>query len=134
MRASFGSVFDVAVGCVGVYVTDVQLIRKIALTDPLIAYNGVLDTAGKTSIAAGQPFSISGCNLAAAPATADRSQPLPQTLGGASVTVNGVPATLSSVATTRILGVAPPGIAPGSVKVIVSVNHVLSVPLLVSLR
>ena len=106
-KASIGNVFDVAVGCTGVYITDIQSVRKIALTDPLIAYNGVLNTAGKASIAAGQPFSISGCNLATASATADRNQPLPQKLGGASVTVNGVPATLSSVAATRIMAVMP---------------------------
>src|ERR1017187_10499220 len=134
LRASFGSVFDVAVGCAGVYITDIQSVRKIELTDPLIAYNGVLDTAGKTSIAAGQPFSISGCTLAEASATADRNQPLPQTLGRASVTVNGVPATLSSVAATRIMGVVPAGMAPGSVKVIVSVNGTPSVPLVVSVK
>ena len=134
LRASFGSLFDVAVGCAGVFVTDVQLIRKIALTDPLIAYNGVLDAAGKTSIAAGQPFSISGCNLADASATADRNQPLPETLGGASVTLNGAPATLSSVAGTRIMGVAPPGMVSGSAKVVVSVNRASSAPLVVTVK
>jgi len=133
-RASFGSVFDVAVGCAGVYITDIQSVRKIALTDPLIAYNGVLDTDGKTPIAAGRPFSIYGCNLAAASATADRNQPLPQTLGRASVTMNGVPAMLSSVAATRITGLVPAGMGPGSVKVVVSVNGALSVPLVVSVK
>jgi len=134
LRASFGSVFDVAVGCTAVYITDIQSVRKIALTAPLIAYNGVLDSAGKTSIAAGQPFSISGCNLAEASATADRTQPLPQTLGRASVTVNGAPATLSWVAATRIMAVMPAAMAPGSVKVIVSVNGTPSVPLVVSVN
>jgi len=133
-RASLGSVFDVAVGCAGVYITDIQSVRKIALTAPLIAYNGVLDSAGKASLAAGQPFSISGCNLAAGSVTADRKQPLPQTLGQASVTVNGVPTTLSSVTATRIMGVVPAGTAPGSVNVIVSVNGTASVPLVVSVK
>jgi NHL repeat-containing protein/IPT/TIG domain-containing protein len=133
-QASLGSVFDVAVGCAGVYITDIESVRKIALTAPLIAFNGVLDTAGRTSIAAGQPFSISGCNLAEASAIADRDQPLPQTLGRASVTVNGVPATLSSVAATRIMGVVPAGMAPGSAKVIVSVNGRSSAPLVVPMK
>jgi hypothetical protein len=133
-HASFGAVFDVAVGCTGVYVTDIQSVRKIALTDPLIAYNGVLDSAGKTPVAGGQPFSISGCNLAEASATADRKQPLPQTLGQASVTVNGVAATLSSVAATRIMGVMPAGMAAGPAKVIVSVNGTASVPMVVSVN
>ena len=133
-QASFGSAFDVAVGCAGVYVTDIQSVRKIALTAPLIAYNGVLNLDGKTSIIAGQPFSISGCNLAETSATADRNQPLPQTLGRASVTVNGVPATLASAAPTRITAVVPAGVAAGSVKVIVSVNGTPSAPLLVSVK
>jgi hypothetical protein len=132
--ASFGAVFDVAVGCTGVYVTDIQSVRKIRLTAPLIAYNGVLDTAGKTSIASGQAFSISGCNLAQGSATADRNQPLPQTLGRATVTFGGVPAALSSVAATRIVGIAPAGIEPGSVQVIVAVNGTASVPQAVAVR
>jgi len=134
LRGSFDSVFDVAVGCTGVYITDTQSVRKIALTEPLIAYNGVLDSAGKTSITGGQPFTISGCNLSEGSATADRHQPLPQTLGRASVTVNGVSATLSSVASTRIVGVMPPEMAAGSVKVIVSVNGKASAPLVVSVN
>lgn len=133
-RASLGSVFDVAVGCAGVYITDIQSVRKIALTAPLIAYNGVLDTAGKTSISAGQPFSISGCNLAEASVTADTNHPLPQTLGRASVTVNGVSAMLSSVAATRIMAVVPDGVAPGLVKVVASVNGTPSAPAMVSLK
>jgi hypothetical protein len=35
--ASLGSLFDVAVGCAGVYITDIESVRKIALTAPLIA-------------------------------------------------------------------------------------------------
>jgi NHL repeat len=133
-RASFDAVFDVAVGCRGVYVTDTQSVRKIALTAPLIAYHGVSDAAGKKAIAAGQPFSISGCNLAETSATADRNQPLPQMLGQASVTVNGVPAALSSVAATRITGVLPAGVAAGSAQVIVSVNGTASVPAAVAVN
>ena len=124
--AHIGAPYDVAVGCAGVYITDSESVRKIALPDPLIAYNGVLDAAGKASIAAGQPFSITGCNLAATSANADRNQPLPQTLGQASVTVNGMPATLSSTDPTHIMAVAPAGITAGSVKVVVSVGRMHS--------
>jgi len=133
-RASFGSVFDVAVGCTGVYVTDIQSIRKIALHDPLIAYHGVTDSGGKLTLAGGQPFSISGCNLAEGPATADRNQPLPQTLAQVSVTVNGALATLSSVAATRITGVAPAGMGSGSAMVIVSVKGTPSASLSVAVK
>jgi len=131
-RASFGALFDVAVGCGGVYVTDIQSVRKISLTAPLIAYNGVLGAAANPSITAGQAFSISGCNFAETSATADRNQPLPQKLGGTTVTLNGVPTGLSSVATTRIMGVAPAGMEAGAIKVVVSVNGTPSAPLIVN--
>lgn len=133
-KASFEGMFDVAVGCSGVYVTDTQSVRKIALTAPLIAYHGVVDGASKPSIAAGQPFSVSGCNLAEASATADRKQPLPLTLGQASITVNGVAASLSASAPTRLTGVVPAGTAAGLVKVIVTVNGVASAPLMVAAK
>jgi uncharacterized protein (TIGR03437 family) len=90
--------------------------------------------ASKPSMGAGQPFSISGCNLAEATATADRNKPLPQMLGRASVTVNGVAATLSASAPTRLTGIAPPDTAPGLVKVIVTVNGVASAPLTVVVK
>lgn len=133
-RASFEAMFDVAVGCGGVYVTDTQSVRKIMLTAPLIAYQGVVDSAGKPSITAGQPFSISGCNLAEAAETADRAKPLPQTLGRASVTVNGVPAALSASAAAHLTGVVPADTAAGLVKVIVTVNGVASAPLTVAVK
>ena len=134
LRASLGSVFDVAVGCAGVYLTDIQSVRKISLTTPLIAYNGVLDSDAKASITAKQPFSISGCNLAESSSSADRNQPLPQTLGQASVTMNGVAVALSSVTPGRILGVSPGGIVPGPVTVVVSVNGTASVPFVVAAK
>ncbi len=132
--AHIGAPYDVAVGCAGVYITDSESVRKIALPDPLIAYNGVVDAAGKASIAAGQPFSITGCNLAATSANAERNQPLPQTLGQASVTVNGLPAMLSSTEPTHIVAVAPAGITAGSVKVVVSVGRMHSASLSVPAR
>ncbi|HLK69079.1 MAG TPA: hypothetical protein VKU19_36855 [Bryobacteraceae bacterium] len=133
-RASFEAMFDVAVGCAGVFVTDTQSVRKITLTAPLIAYNGVVDGASKPSIAAGQPFSISGCNLAEGTATADSNKPLPQTLGRASVTVNGVAATLSASTPTRLTGIVPADTPAGLVKVIVTVKGVASAPLAVAVK
>src|SRR5580704_5682840 len=67
-----------------------------ALTAPLISYNGVLNKDGKSWLTAGQAFTLTGCNLT-----------------GASVTINGVPAKLSSSAPTQISGVAPEGIGAG---------------------
>lgn len=133
-RAGFNFPADIAVACSGVYVTDTASIRKIALTDPLIAYNGVVDEAGKPAITPGQAFSVSGCNLATGPATADRKQPLPQVLGNATVTINGVAATLSSVGARKIQGVAPAGISAGPAKVVVSVNGTASAVAMVTVR
>jgi NHL repeat len=104
-RASFNDPGHIAVGCGGVFVTDTETVRKIGLTDPLIAYNGVVDDSGKSSITSGQAFSLTGCNLT-----------------GASVNINGAPATLSSTGPTQIKGVAPAGIGPGMANVIASVS------------
>ena len=107
VQASFNDPSHIAVGCAGVFVTDTETVRKIAFTAPLIAYNGVSDLNGKTSLASGQAFSLSGCNLT-----------------GATVSINGTLATLSSTTPTQIKGVAPAAIAPGKANVMVSVNGV----------
>lgn len=133
-QAGFNFPADIAVACSGVYVTDTASIRKIALTAPLIAYNGVVDEGGKTSITSGQPFSVSGCNLATGAASADRNKPLPLLLGNAAVTINGVAATLSSAGARRIQGVAPAGISAGTAKVVVSVNGTASAVAMVTVR
>jgi hypothetical protein len=133
-RAQFNFPADIAVSCSGVYVTDTASVRKIALTEPLIAYNGVVDEGGKTAITPGQAFSVSGCNLATAAVSADRKQPLPEVLGNASVTINGVAAKLSSAGARQIQGVAPSGISAGSAKVVVSVNGTASAFATVTVR
>jgi hypothetical protein len=105
LRASFNDPAHIAVGCSGVLITDTETIRKIALTAPLIAYNGVLDANGKGSISAGHPFSVAGCNFT-----------------GATATINGAPVQFSSVGAMQLKGVVPDGIAAGMAGIIVSVD------------
>jgi len=105
LQASFNDPSHIAVGCAGLFVIDTETVRKIALTAPLIAYNGVSNKDGKSWLTAGQAFTLVGCNLT-----------------GASVTINGVPAKLSSTAPTQISGVAPEGLGAGMTSVVASVN------------
>ena len=115
--ASFGDPSHIAVGCAGVFVTDTETVRKIALPAPLIAYRGILDGDGKNSLTPGKAFSLDGCNLT-----------------GASVSINGLPATLSSTGSTEIKGIAPQGIPPGMASVIVAVGGKNSNTILVSVK
>jgi uncharacterized protein (TIGR03437 family) len=57
--------------------------------------------------------------------------PLPITLGGVTVSFNGIPAALYYVSPTQISALAPAGISPGQVCVIVQSNGVSSDPFLV---
>lgn len=57
--------------------------------------------------------------------------PLPMTLGGVTVSFNGIPAALYYVSPTQINALAPAGIAPGQVRVIVQSNGISSDPFLV---
>jgi len=107
-----------AVSCTSLYMVDDQRVRSIELTAPLIAQNGI--SAG--TVAAGQKFTVSGCNLASAAITADSTRPLPTILGNAVVMVNGLLASIVSVSPTRIVAQLPPGVAAGSATVSVSVT------------
>jgi hypothetical protein len=106
-----------AVSCTNLYMVDDQRVRSIELTAPLIALNGVPGT-----VAAGQKFTVSGCNLASTTITADATQPLPTILGNATVMVNGFLAPIVSVSPTQIVAQLPPGIAAGPATVSVSVT------------
>ena len=68
---------------------------------PQISAGGIVSSAGWDSpVAPGSIASIFGTNLAAAPASA--TAPLPFTLGGTSVTINGIPAPLFFVSPGQI--------------------------------
>jgi hypothetical protein len=90
IQAYFYYLGRLAVSCTSLYLVDDQRVRSIDLTEPLIAQNGIL-------AAAGQRFTVSGCNLASATIAADATRPLPAILGDAVVTVNGLLASLVSV-------------------------------------
>jgi uncharacterized protein (TIGR03437 family) len=81
-------------------------VRKVSfqtiLTVPQISQGGVANAASfSTVLAPGELFSIFGTNLASTTGSA-AGVPLPMTLAGASVTVNGKPAPLVFVSPTQI--------------------------------
>ncbi len=123
LKAFLDNPSSLAVSCTALYVNDASRIRAISLTVPLIAQAGVMSmTSGSTTVRAGDKFSISGCNLALTSASADPTFALPTTLGGASVTVGGIPVPLFSVSPTQIVAQLPTGIPAGTAALVVTVN------------
>src|SRR5215471_12737293 len=97
-RASFVFFFFLAAGAA----------LQIVAAQPVIftALNGVSSSA---ALAPGAWVSIYGASFAATPLTA-QSTSLPMTLGGVSVSVAGLPASLSYVSPTQINAVIPLGV------------------------
>jgi uncharacterized protein (TIGR03437 family) len=108
---------------------------------PVINPGGVVNAASFASttgpshaLVPGSIASIFGQNLAATTATASRSYPLPRTLGGTSVTVNGLTAPLFYVSPGQINFQVPfstnpgPGGSYGQASVIVSTAGGVSAP------
>ncbi len=134
LQASFNFPTNLAVTCTALYVTDTDRIRAIALTAPLVSQKGIVDAAtGLLPLHSGATFAISGCNLAASSATSDLTMPLPFSLGGTSVALNGSAVQLLSVSPTRVTGVIPPGLSSGSFTVTINVNGQNTAPVTVSL-
>jgi len=82
-------------------------------------------------LAAGEWVTITGSGFTTGPARVWNlagARALPLSLGGASVTFNGIPAALYYVSPTQINALAPSGIAPGPVQVVVQVNGLSSNP------
>jgi uncharacterized protein (TIGR03437 family) len=95
---------------------------QIAAAQPVIftALNGASSGA---VLSPGSWVSIFGENFAAAPQSAQSAAALPVTLGGASVTVGGMPASLSYVSPTQINALIPMGLTiPTNVVVPVAVT------------
>jgi adhesin/invasin len=85
-----------------------SLLVALAVSAPVIGQNGIVDGAGFASvISSGGIASLFGTNLAASTASA-AAVPLPTTLGGTQVLVNGVPAPLFYVSPTQINFQMPP--------------------------
>jgi uncharacterized protein (TIGR03437 family) len=100
-------------------------------TGPAPTIQAIVDSWGYTAaIAPGLWVTIGGTNLAGPPQTwnLDGVQELPVTLGGATVTFNGVPAALLYVSPTQINALIPAALAPGKVQVMVQVNGAISSP------
>ncbi|MBL8176218.1 MAG: hypothetical protein JNK48_16185 [Bryobacterales bacterium] len=109
-EASFAAIAGIAVNCPGVSIGDTARVRRISLSDPLIALNGVRDAeSGEAAIRSGRAFRIEGCHLSETVQRAPESQALPTLLGGAQVLVNGTPVGLASVSPGLIEARLPDG-------------------------
>jgi uncharacterized protein (TIGR03437 family) len=85
-----------------IYTTEVVLTQGVAVSPPSVPSNGIVEGAGFTAtISAGGIGSIFGTNLASANASVI-SLPLPTTLGGTSVTMNGINCGLFFVSSGQI--------------------------------
>ncbi|MDQ6665120.1 MAG: hypothetical protein M3Z23_12080 [Acidobacteriota bacterium] len=134
LQASFNYPTNLAITCTALYVTDTDRIRAISLSAPLIAQKGIADaTTGALSLRSGTKFTISGCNLAASSTTADVTMPAPVSLAGTSVMLNGIPVQLLSVSPTRVTGLVPQSLAPGSITAVVNARGQSTAPVTVNL-
>jgi uncharacterized protein (TIGR03437 family) len=80
--------------------------------------------SGEPALSPGALFSLSGEHLALGEESNEADGVLE--LAGASVTVNGVAALLTYVSPGRLTGQIPPGLEPGTAKLVVTVNGVAS--------
>jgi uncharacterized protein (TIGR03437 family) len=102
-------------------VVAINLTVKSAPQVPTITSNGIVPVySTSTTIESGEWVSIFGSNLASAAAQWNGQFPIPTSLGGTSVTVNGKPAPLWSVSPGQINLQAPDDTAGGSVAVAVT--------------
>ena len=95
---------------------------QVSTPKPAILSGGLVNAASYTQpVAPGSLLSIFGTNLALTTATAP-SVPLPLTLGGSTVTINGVPAPLFTVSPGQINLQVPFEVTPGMAQVTVTVG------------
>jgi uncharacterized protein (TIGR03437 family) len=115
-------------GLGNIYISDTQndVIRRLTLPGPSIVSNGVVSSASyQPKVSPGSLASIAGSNLATSTVT-NSVTPLPTTLGGATVTVNGRTAPLLYASPAQINFQVPWETATGSASVIVTVAGVSS--------
>ena len=108
-----------------VYIADTgsNTIRLLQIVPPAIAAKGVVNAASFTpQISPGSLASIFGSNFTGAGLEASAALPLPDSLGGVSVKVNGKPAPLLYVNSTQVNFQIPWATAPGSASISLSVN------------
>jgi uncharacterized protein (TIGR03437 family) len=129
--ASLKHPIAVAVDAAGnVYIADDNRIRKVTFPPPLIGAGGVVLAAGyaQAPLAPGSILSLFGQNLSVVQGQAS-SLPLPRTINGVRVLVNGQEAPLFYVSTTQINAQLPVELTPGtSAQVVVDNNGVSSTP------
>ena len=88
---------------------------------PVIVAGGVVNAATfREGASPGALISIFGTGLTSAPAQAAVSLPLPVTLAGTTVTVNGTPVPLLYVSSTQINAQLPFELAPGTAEIAIS--------------
>jgi len=107
-------------------------VQQLGTAAPAIAPRGIVDPWNYTpGVAAGAWVSIYGSNLASV--TQDwQPQPgakLPTTLGGVTVSIDGIVAPLQHVSPYLINALVPAGVHEGQVEVIVSNNNLSSAPI-----
>lgn len=106
---------------------------QLAPALPHIGSGGVVSLAsGRPVLCPGDIFSIYGSNLAASTTSAP-SFPLPQTLGGVQVTVNGKPVPLFYTSGFQVNAQLPWDTPLGSATIVVTVNHIASDPVTVNM-
>lgn len=95
---------------------------------PAVPSAGIVNAASsKPAIAPGSLISIYGTNLAPSDAAAP-SLPLPETLNGTSVSINGIPAPLVFVSSGQINAQVPFEVQPGVASLIVTAGALKSAP------
>ncbi|HVO97516.1 MAG TPA: hypothetical protein VMT15_05585 [Bryobacteraceae bacterium] len=110
------------------YLSDTQnnVIRDLTITTPTIAANGVVSSASfLPKVAPGSLASIAGTGLATA-TTPEATPPLPSSLGGATVTVNGKTAPILYASPTLVNFQVPWETATGTASVVVNVAGIAS--------
>lgn len=115
-------------GSGNVYISDTanNVIRKLSLSAPVIAPNGVVSSASfQPQVAPGSLASIAGTNLATS-TPPQATTPLPTSLGGATVNLNGTAAPVLYASPTLINFQVPWKTAVGNASVTVTVAGVTS--------
>ncbi|MBL8209213.1 MAG: hypothetical protein JNK87_00795 [Bryobacterales bacterium] len=119
-EASFAALNGIAVNCGGVYVSDAERVRRIAVREPLIALQGVRNAeTGEPGLRPGRRFAIEGCQLAEGVARAEQGQ---RGLAGAELLVDGVPVPLLTASPERLEAMVPQNWPLGTVTIEVRVG------------
>jgi uncharacterized protein (TIGR03437 family) len=112
-----------------VYIADTgsNTIRMLRIVPPVIAGNGIVNAASfGPQISPGSLATMFGSNFTGTGLQASAALPLPDSLGGVSVSVNGKPAPALYINSKQVNFQVPWSTAPGSAAVTLSVNGEVS--------